>query len=52
LVEAVEKFENSQEYFQPEIIRKHAYKFSPEVFQNSYLSFLEKCYTEFKSTGI
>ncbi|NEO52830.1 MAG: glycosyltransferase family 4 protein [Okeania sp. SIO3B5] len=44
LIEAVEKFENFQAYFQAEIIRKHAYKFSPEVFQNSYLNFVEKCY--------
>ncbi|NER07177.1 MAG: glycosyltransferase family 4 protein, partial [Okeania sp. SIO3C4] len=52
LIEAVEKFENSQAYFQTEIIRKHAYKFSPEVFQNSYLNFVENCYEEFKSAGI
>lgn len=50
LVEAVEKFENSQEYFQPEIIRKHSDKFSKTVFQKHYLSFVEKCY-EGKGNG-
>lgn len=50
LVEAVEKFENSQAYFQPETIRKHADKFSLEVFEKHYLSFVEKCYAEFKTT--
>ncbi|MGD1700206.1 glycosyltransferase [Dapis sp. BLCC M229] len=52
LVEAVEKFENSQVYFQPEIIRKHAYNFSQTVFKKHYLSFVEKCYKEFKNAGI
>ncbi|MGB3507778.1 MAG: hypothetical protein WBA93_00730 [Microcoleaceae cyanobacterium] len=51
-IAAIEKFENFQSYFQPEIIRAHAYKFSPEVFQKCYLSFVEKCYTEFKTAGI
>ncbi|MDE5111364.1 MAG: glycosyltransferase [Trichodesmium sp. St7_bin2_1] len=44
LMEAVEFFESSQGYFQPEIIRKQADKFSQTVFQKHYLSFVEKCY--------
>ena len=44
LIEAVKFFESSQGYFQPEIIRKHADKFSQTVFQKHYFSFLQKCY--------
>lgn len=51
LIEAVEKFEDSQIYFQAEIIRKQVFKFAPEIFKNRYLSFLEKCYEEFKNAG-
>ncbi len=51
LIEAVEKFENYQEYFQSEIIKNHASKFSQTVFQKHYLNFVEKCYTEFKTAS-
>ena len=44
LIEAVKFFESSQGYFQPEIIRKHADKFSQTVFQKHYFSFLQNCY--------
>ncbi|MCL2925279.1 MAG: glycosyltransferase [Trichodesmium sp. MAG_R04] len=44
LIEAVKFFESSQGYFQPEIIRKQADKFSQTVFQKHYFSFLQKCY--------
>ena len=46
LIEAVEFFESSREYFQPEIIRKQADNFSQTVFKKHYLSFVEKCYVE------
>ena len=46
LMEAVEFFESSQGYFQPEIIRKQADNFSQTVFKKHYLSFVEKCYVE------
>jgi glycosyltransferase involved in cell wall biosynthesis len=47
LVEAVETFEQLQGKFQPEIGRMHAAKFAPEIFEQRYLAFVERCYQEF-----
>jgi hypothetical protein len=49
IVEAVEEFEQLQGKFQPEMARLHAEKFAPEVFEQRYLAFVEKCYQEFQS---
>ncbi len=51
IIEAVKNFENYQADFQPEILRSHSDQFAPEVFKKRYLSFLEKCYTEFTSSA-
>jgi glycosyltransferase involved in cell wall biosynthesis len=42
LVEAVEKFEMYQNSFSAEFIRTHADQFSPQIFAERYLDFLEK----------
>lgn len=49
LVAAVEEFELLQGKFQPEIGRLHAEEFSPEVFEQRYLAFVEQCYQQFHS---
>ncbi|MBD2386214.1 glycosyltransferase [Cylindrospermum sp. FACHB-282] len=43
LVEAVEKFEVYQDFFNPEYTREHATQFSGQVFAERYLDFLNKC---------
>jgi glycosyltransferase involved in cell wall biosynthesis len=49
LVEAVETFEQYQQTLIPERVRSHALSFSPDVFQNHYLGFLNLCYQEFQA---
>jgi glycosyltransferase involved in cell wall biosynthesis len=49
LVAAVEEFEQLQGKFQPEIGRLHAAEFSPEVFRERYVGFVEHCYQQFHS---
>ena len=49
LVEAVEKFEAYQGIFNPECARCHAAQFSPKIFQERYLGFLERSCQEFYS---
>nr|WP_228014571.1 glycosyltransferase [Fortiea sp. LEGE XX443] len=43
LIEAVEKFEMYQNAFNPEYLRSHATQFSPPIFAQRYLDFLNKC---------
>ncbi|MBH8573385.1 glycosyltransferase [Nostocaceae cyanobacterium CENA369] len=43
LVDAVEKFEMCQDLFNPEYVRSHATQFSPQIFAQRYLEFLNKC---------
>nr|WP_208492259.1 glycosyltransferase [aff. Roholtiella sp. LEGE 12411] len=43
LVAAVEKFEMYEGLFSPEYMRSHAAQFSPQIFAERYLDFLEKC---------
>jgi len=43
LVAAVEKFEMHEGFFNPEYMRSHAAQFSPQIFAERYLDFLEKC---------
>nr|WP_225225577.1 glycosyltransferase [Komarekiella delphini-convector] len=43
LVAAVEKFEMHKGLFNPEYIQSHAAQFSPQIFAERYLDFLEKC---------
>jgi glycosyltransferase involved in cell wall biosynthesis len=50
LVESVEIFIKLEDKFKPEQIRSHANKFSTQVFQQSYLEFLEHCSKEFGHT--
>ena len=49
LVAAVEEFEQLQGKFQPEMARLRAAQFAPEVFEQRYISFVERCYQEFQS---
>lgn len=51
LVEAVKVFEAKQKEFVAEVARSHAAKFSPEVFKQRYLGFLERCLQEFKASA-
>ncbi|MGD1922242.1 MAG: glycosyltransferase [Pleurocapsa sp.] len=48
LVEAVRKFEQLQNQIDPENCRLQANKFSPAIFKQSYLQFIEDCYQEWK----
>ncbi len=43
LVEAVEKFEVYEGSFSCEYMRSHAAQFSPQIFADSYLNFVNKC---------
>ncbi|BDI17921.1 hypothetical protein ANSO36C_37230 [Nostoc cf. commune SO-36] len=43
LVEAVEKFEVYQGSFSSEYMRSHAEQFSPQIFADRYLDFVNKC---------
>ncbi|MEH1970811.1 glycosyltransferase [Nostoc sp.] len=43
LVEAVEKFEVYEGSFSSEYMRSHAAQFSPEIFADRYLDFVNKC---------
>ena len=52
LVESVKEFEQLQGKFQPEMARAHATLFAPEVFQQRYLAFVERCYREFHSRDV
>jgi glycosyltransferase involved in cell wall biosynthesis len=52
LVESVKEFEQLQGKFQPEMGRVHAAQFAPEVFQQRYLAFVERCYQEFHSYDV
>ncbi|NES86544.1 MAG: glycosyltransferase family 4 protein [Moorea sp. SIO2B7] len=49
LVEAVENFEQLQNYFNPESCRLQADKFAPKIFEKSYVTFLEGCCQKVKS---
>lgn len=49
LIKAVEAFEALQIQFQPEQARLNAIAFSPEVFAQRYLDFVETCYQEFQN---
>jgi len=49
LIEAVKIFEAAEKKFQPELVRSHAAKFAPKIFESRYLAFLEACYLDFKS---
>jgi glycosyltransferase involved in cell wall biosynthesis len=43
LVEAVEKFEMYEGSFSSEYMRSHAAQFSPQIFADRYLNFVNKC---------
>nr|WP_250126127.1 glycosyltransferase [Chroococcidiopsis sp. CCMEE 29] len=49
LVEAVEKFETYQEVFNPESARSQAAQFAPKIFEERYLTLLERSFHEFQS---
>lgn len=49
LVAAVENFEQLQTQIKPESCRLQANRFSPEVFQQSYLQYIEDCYQKWRS---
>lgn len=48
LMNAIAEFEQYRQRFNPEMIRGHALAFSPEIFKQRYLGFLERCYQEFQ----
>lgn len=50
LADAVKTFEAREYQFQPEIVRSHAESFRAQVFAQRYLSFLERCYQEFRNS--
>ncbi|ACB52583.1 glycosyl transferase, group 1 [Crocosphaera subtropica ATCC 51142] len=47
LIEAVETFSQFQHQINSESCRHQAAKFTPKVFETSYLTFLEQCYQDF-----
>lgn len=49
LIEAVEAFEELQGKFLPQKGRDRAAQFSPKIFQERYLGFLEQCWQEFRT---
>ena len=51
LIEAVGKFEQLSEQIDPESCRLQANKFSPTIFKQSYLQFIEDCYQEWKQAS-
>ncbi|OAB59973.1 glycosyl transferase family 1 [Phormidium willei BDU 130791] len=51
LVEAVKTFEELRSRFQPEAARSHSVQFAPTIFEQRYLSYLERCCRDFQ-TGI
>lgn len=50
LAETVETFSKFQHQINPESCRNQAAKFTPKVFETSYLAFLEQCYQKFNQT--
>ena len=52
LVQAVELFESQIKAFNSEEVRLHAVTFDAQVFQQQYLSFVEHCYQEFRSSDL
>ncbi|HEY9651210.1 MAG TPA: glycosyltransferase [Coleofasciculaceae cyanobacterium] len=51
LTEAVKTFETLQGAFSPQISRLNAVQFSPEVFGDRYLAFLEHCQEDYQFPG-
>lgn len=49
LVEAVKTFEAVRSCFDPEVARSHSARFTPTIFEQRYLSFLKRCYCDFRS---
>ena len=47
LVDAVETFCKFQHQVNPESCRNQAAKFTPKIFETSYMTFLEQCYQDF-----
>ncbi|MDJ0843367.1 glycosyltransferase [Crocosphaera sp.] len=50
LADTVETFSRFQHQINPESCRHQAAKFTPKVFETSYLAFLEQCYQDFTQT--
>lgn len=50
LIEAVEYFETHAQAFNPEVVRSHALTFDAKAFARQYLSFVEHCCQEFRSS--
>lgn len=46
---AIARFEDDQPQLKPDVVRSHALTFSSTVFQQRYLTFLERCYQEFQA---
>ncbi|HLO52310.1 MAG TPA: glycosyltransferase [Kamptonema sp.] len=49
IVAAVETFETLSGAFDPEVGRSRAAQFHPKIFQQRYLTFLERCWQEFQT---
>ncbi|UBF29636.1 glycosyltransferase [Kovacikia minuta CCNUW1] len=52
LIEAIRTFEQYQKTLNSEVVRSHALAFSPDVFRDRYLSFVNQCYQEFQRTTL
>nr|WP_315874390.1 glycosyltransferase [Leptodesmis sichuanensis] len=52
VMQAVEVFESYESQFQPDLLRSHAGIFNPQIFQERYLAFLERCYQEFRTNSL
>ena len=48
LMEAVKTFEELRSRFQPEAVRSHSVRFAPTIFEQRYLSYLERCCRDFQ----
>lgn len=52
LMQTVETFEKIQTKIDPENCRLQAFKFTPTIFKQSYLEFIDRCYQEFKLSNL
>jgi glycosyltransferase involved in cell wall biosynthesis len=52
ITDAVREFERLEIKINPHECRRNAQRFSPQVFRETYLRFVQRCWTEFKSGGV
>lgn len=49
LIKAVKTFEELRSRFHPEVARSHSAQFAPTIFEQRYLSYLERCCRDFQA---